>query len=433
MKKINPVLSLLLFSVIGLTPVQAADQPYISVGAAKTRKSVLALVPTLGNPEVSQQLNRMLGFMDLFSFMDPKAFLEPAGSGIAPGTFQFPAWKQIGAEFLIKSRVIQESGRFVLEGYLYEVAGARNLLAKRYVLASGDLRSVTRLFANDIVQTLTGKPGLFNTKIVMSCERPKGRKELYLMDFDGSNVRQITNHRSISMGPAWNPAGTKIAYSVFMKNRKNIKNIDLYEFDLNASTTRMLSNRTGINSGANYSPDGTKIALTMSFLNKNPEIFVFRTDNSSVERLTSSAGEDVDPAWSPDGRQIAFVSSRSGQPMVYTMNADGSNVKRVTYAGRYNATPNWSPDGKHLVFAGWIDGRFDLFVMKPDGSAIDRLTKNVGNNEDPSYSPDGSMIIFSSNRTGSKNIYVANASDGTGVKRLTFGMGDCTSPRWSSQ
>ena len=407
----------------------AASSPYISVGQAKTRKSVLALAPTIGSPETSQQLNRMLSFMDLFTFLDPQAFLEPAGSGIAPGSFKFPQWQQIGAEFLVKSKVIQESGHWVLEGYLYEVGGARNLLAKRYVQSGADLKAMTRLFANDIVQTLTGRPGLFNTTIVMSCERPKGRKELYLMDFDGSNVRQLTNHRSIAMSPAWHPSGTKSAYSVFIKNKRNIKNIDLYEFDLSASTTRMLSNRVGINSGAHYSPDGSKIALTMSFLNKNPDIFVFHPENSSVERLTSSAGEDVDPSWSPDGRQIAFVSSRSGQPMVYTMHA----VNRVTYAGRYNATPNWSPDGKQIVFAGWVDGRFDIFAMKPDGSTIDRLTKSVGNNEDPTYSPDGSMIIFSSNRAGSKNIYVMNSSDGTGVKRLTFGLGDCTSPRWSPQ
>ena len=64
--------------------------------------------------------------------------------------------------------------------------------------------------------------------------------------------------------------------------------------------------------------------------------------------------------------------------------------------------------------------------MNPDGTNIERLTKGQGSNEDPYFSPDGEFIVFSSNRTGQKNIYVMNV-DGTFVKRLTFGLGNCDS------
>ena len=71
--------------------------------------------------------------------------------------------------------------------------------------------------------------------------------------------------------------------------------------------------------------------------------------------------------------------------------------------------------------------------MNPDGTNIERLTKSEGSNEDPFFSPDGNFIIFSSNRTGrdSRNVYVMNI-DGTYVKRLTYGLGNCVAPKWSN-
>jgi len=69
--------------------------------------------------------------------------------------------------------------------------------------------------------------------------------------------------------------------------------------------------------------------------------------------------------------------------------------------------------------------------MNPDGSHIERLTKAQGSNEDPYFSPDGNFIAFSSNRTGQNNVYIANA-DGTYVRRMTYGLGNCVAPKWSN-
>ncbi|HUP58556.1 MAG TPA: Tol-Pal system beta propeller repeat protein TolB [Bdellovibrionota bacterium] len=412
--------------------------PYIQVGQARTKKTIIAF-PEIrasgSNAEaVAKQIHEIitndLTFMDLFSFLGSSAFIESASSaGITMGSFKMTDWSSIQAEILVKSMLKVEGGRVSLEGYVYDVNGSKQLLGKRFVAGANDPRTLAHTFANNIVNALTGLPGIFLTKITMACEKSR-RQEIYIMDFDGTNMKQITRHNSISLGPAWSPDGTRIVYSRYVKHRSNVKNLDLYEFDFSTETVRMLSNRKGINSGANYSPDGRKIALTMSFLG-NPEIFTLDSKTGVVTRVTKSFGEDVDPAWSPDGSKIAFVSSRSGRPMVYSMNSDGSNVKRLTFAGVYNATPNWSQTNNKMVFAGWLDRRFDIFLMNPDGTNIERLTKDQGNNEDPSFSPDGNFVVFSSNRTGGKNIYVMNV-DGTFVKRLTYGVGNCMSPKWSN-
>lgn len=415
----------------------ANGQAYIPVGNAKARKSIIAF-PTLrvtgtGQTEsktIFNTANSDLTFMDLFSFLSPSAFLENSTAGLAPGSFQMTDWSKIGAEILVKGSVTLEKGALKLEAWVYETATGKVLLSKRYVANPSDSRKVGHSLANDIVEAITGKPGIFDTKIAMSCQRRGGIKEIFVMDFDGTNVKQVTTHRSTAISPAWSTDGTKLAYSVYSKRGDNVKNLDLFELDFRKNSIRKLSNRKGINSGAAYNPRTGTIALTMSFLG-NPEIFAFDPNKNTVERLTSSFGFDVDPTWSPDGTKLAFVSSRSGMPMVYRMDTNGSKVERLTFAGRYNATPHWSPRGDKITFAGWIDGRFDIFIMNSDGTHIERLTKNQGNNEDPFFSPDGNFIVFSSNRTGQRNVYVMN-TDGSFVKRLTYELGECVSPKWSN-
>ncbi|MGK5090067.1 translocation protein TolB [Bdellovibrionota bacterium FG-2] len=416
----------------------AADRTYISVGAAKTKKTVLAFPEIrVASPRdgafakiLTETVTNDLTFMELFKFLPGSAFVEDSSkAGIALGSFKMTDWSSIGSEFLLKTALTPEGAGIALEAYLYDIAGAKQVLAKKYVAAQADIKTLAHTLANDVVEALTGLPGIFLTKIAMSCDRT-GKKEVYIMNYDGTEVKQITHHRSIAFAPAWSPDGTRIAYSLFTRHKNNVKNLDLYEFDFKTETVRLLSNRKGINSGAAYAPDGKRLAVTMNFLG-NPDIFVMDLANLSVTPVSKSFGFDVDPTWSPDGKSIAFVSSRTGVPMVFSMAADGTKVQRLTYAGKYNATPTWSLQNNKIGFAGWIDAHFDIFIMNPDGTKIERLTKDQGNNEDPFFSPDGNFLAFSSKRTGQQNIYVMNV-DGTFVKRLTYGLGNCVAPKWSN-
>lgn len=423
-----------------------SGQIYIPVGEARVKKSVLAFADTKylsagvdsGDGQgvaktVKEKTLKNLEFMNLFKVQDSDAFIEKPGAGLTLDTFRISDWATIGTEFLIKTGITVTGDSVAYEMRLYDVLGAKQIIGKRYVAKANEPLILANTMSNDIVEALTGKPGIFFTKIAMVCEKT-GTKEIWVTDFDGSNPRQITSDRSLSFAPAWSPNNRKIAYSRYTKNAKNVKNIDLYEYDFGTKSARLLSNRKGINSGAAYSPDGRSIALTMSFLG-NPEIFLLDPASREVTRLTKSFGFDVDPTWSPDGKKIAFVSSRSNQPMVYSadvsvLKTNPAKATRLTFAGKYNATPSWSSDGKKIAFAGFIDSHFDIFMMNSDGTNLERLTKNEGNNEDPHFSPDGNFIVFSSNRSGQKNIYMISV-DGTYTRRLSHGLGNCVAPKWS--
>ncbi len=423
-----------------------AGQVYIPVGEARIKKSVLAFSPTKylgagfdsGDSKSTARTIREtvladLTLTNLFTIQNESAFIEKPEAGLTLDAFRISDWSTIGTEFLIKTGISITGGSFAYEVHLYDVLGSKQVLGKRYVARVEEPKLLAHTIANDLYEALTGRPGVFFTKIAMVCDKT-GKKEVWTMDFDGSNPKQLTSHRSRAIAPAWSADNRKIAYSVYTKNGRNVENIDLYEMDLKTKAARLLSNRKGINSGAAYSPNGSQIALTMSFLG-NPEIFTLNPNTREVTRLTKSFGVDVDPSWSPDSKQIAFISTRSGAPMVYRANVEAlkSNpnaATRVTFAGSYNSATAWAPYGGKIAFSSQQNGRFDLFLINVDGSNLERLTKDEGINEDPHFSPDGNFIVFTSNRAGQKNIYMITA-DGQFTRRLTYGLGNCEAPKFS--
>jgi TolB protein len=427
------ITSLFVTLTLTLSSTTHAQPVSVAIGEAKVKKSVIAIIPSnsiVGASAQAAQIQKVieadLNFINQFNLLPAAGFAQPSVSTLA--SVKFADWAKTGTDYLAFSTAKIEGKKVIYEFHLASIGGNKEALAKRYMSDSGDTKILAHSVANDIVMAITGRKGIFLTKIAFTCDKT-GKKEIYTTNFDGSEVRQVTRLRSISMGAAWSPDGTHLAFSVYNKHSNNIKNIDLFEYSFKTGALKLLSNKKGINSGAAYSPTGNKLALTMSS-SGNPEINVLNIDSKQVTQITHSVGFDVDPSFSPDGTRIAFVSSRAGKPMVYVMNTSGGDVKRLTFAGQYNATPNWTPDSKKIVFAGWLDKHFDLFTITADGAKIERLTKDEGNNEDPFYSPDGSMVAFTSSRSGGKNIFIMS-SDGGNVKRLTFGMGNCAAPKWS--
>lgn len=437
-KRIALIVALLSFAATLSPLARAEEKPMISVevGQARVKKTVAAF-PTIqvahdaeGKLRSVREITMSdLDFSGLFDFLDPKAFVEdPAKAGAAPGTFKMTDWSAINAELLVKGKGAVEGKTLSLEIYVYAVQSGKQLLAKRYKSNEDSLRKMAHVVSNDIMFALTGKKGPFTSKIAFVSDRT-GKKEIYVMDYDGFNPIKLTSRFAHAMAPAWSRDGKELVFTAVTKNSKNVRNHNLFSYELSSGKITMLSNRPGINSGAVFSPTSHQLALTMSFPG-NAEIFLMDPSTKVVQRVTNSFGLDVDPSWSPDGKSIAFVSDRSGRPMVYKMEASGANVQRLTYAGYYNATPSWSPSGNKLAFAGWDAGKFDIFIMNPDGTNIERLTKNMGNNEDPDFAPDGYFIAYSSNRKGKKNIYITNV-DNTVHRQITSDFGNCEAPRWS--
>jgi TolB protein len=313
-----------------------------------------------------------------------------------------------------------------------EVANLNLKLEKQH------LRENAHNISEAILKSLTGKTGIFNSRITFVSDQgatPRNYfKELYIMDFDGQNVKKLTHHQGIVISPSFSHDGQKIVYSLISKNKSD-RNIGLYVMDLKSGSQKLVSNQRGINSGAIFTPDDQSLITTLSF-SGNSEIYKMDLDGKNLVKITNNGADDVDPSLSRDGSKMAFLSDRSGKAMIYVSDpsATEKNVKRISYIGKFNATPSFSPDGTSIVFSSW-DKSFDIYQISIDGGELFRLTKDFGSNEDPSYSLDGEFIIFSSKRVKSRSsaeqdIYIMDRN-GEVIGGLTQGLSNCTTPRWS--
>ena len=179
------------------------------------------------------------------------------------------------------------------------------------------------------------------TKILFTSDRD-GNGEIYVMNADGSDQRAISPSPSTQeFGAAWSPDGRTIAFASDRAGRPCPGlsgpgcNWEIYVMNADGSDPRNLTRHRwsdGREGGLIWSPDGRKIAFGTN-RDGNTEIYAMNADGSGQRRLTRTPGDKWALSFSPDGRQLAFAQF----PLVpkwafFVMNADGSGVRKVTWA-----------------------------------------------------------------------------------------------------
>jgi TolB protein len=419
----------LLAGLVWLPVVAAAAEIEISAPGQQAMPLALtrflpqegAAVPTVA-AELHEVLSADLDLAGFFRFLDPQAFLADAGTlGLFSTQVDFAQWQLLGAELLVKGGYSVQGEQLTVEARLFDVPGRRLLTGRRFVGRVQDARKIAHAFADEILKTLTGEAGPFDSRIAFISNR-SGHKELWLVDSDGRNPIRLTDHRSLVLNPDFSPTGKELLFTSYRAG-----NPDLYRKEIFTGREARLSAQAGLNIAGRYAPDGRAVALTLS-RDGDPELYLLGVDGTIRKRLTTSFGVDVDPSWSPDGRQIVYVSSRLGAPQMFIVDLQTGAARRLTANGKYDATPAWSPKGDRIVFSRQEGGRFDLYSIRPDGSDERRLTFGPGGAEHPRWSPDGRFLVYSVEKGGKKSLWIMRA-DGTGMRQIEA---EGSHPAWSA-
>jgi Tol biopolymer transport system component len=276
-----------------------------------------------------------------------------------------------------------------------------------------------------------------NSKIAFSSLRD-GNWELYVMDPDGSNQKNISLNAAKDLPVVWSPDGRKIA---FQSNRTGAG--DIYVMNSDGSGLTRLTTSTYADQAPTWSPDSQKIAF-ISKRDGNFDVFVMNADGANQVNLTRSLSPEYDPIWSPTENKIAFRSYRDGLTKYYVMNADGANQVRLTNARVDENYLDWSPDGQRVAFASYFytpsyEEHYDVWVVNADGSGGTNLLPITpyygGGDFEPDWSPDGKTLAMGSTRYngspyGYTEIYTINP-DGSNALRLTFSSMGNLAVQWS--
>jgi eukaryotic-like serine/threonine-protein kinase len=232
----------------------------------------------------------------------------------------------------------------------------KNQLTETPALTPNPSETPTPTVAVTPSATLTGGGP---SQIAFASDRT-GIMQLWLMNADGTQQRQITSMKDGACQPSWSPDGMRLVFTSPCPGKQ-----DRYP---------------------------------------GSSLYIINVDGSNIVQLPTSPEGDYDPAWSPNGRYIAFTSLRNKRPGIFRMDLlNNNNVvdlsQTLVFADRQ---PAWNPTGTELVFVRQQTGPSSLWKMSESGNQtkVFSMSGNV-NNLWPAWSSDGSLVFYSQTTTDS--------------------------------
>jgi Tol biopolymer transport system component/DNA-binding winged helix-turn-helix (wHTH) protein len=304
-------------------------------------------------------------------------------------------------------------------------------------------------------------------------------RDLYVKSFDAEKVVRLTQRPAEWIASAWSPNGRELAFAR-MSGTAGESGVYLLPAPLGGEERRLVAATFSASplTQLAWSSDGNNLIYS-AFNNAG----TMSLHQLSVATLQSTELPIAAPCWdigSPalarDERLLAFVCTSSvGVYSIYTSARDGSNAKALTQVLGVPKGIAWSAENSHIVFANdagdggglWqvdLEGnvtrlpfgeeastptvsssgqiayargseRLDIWRIDLDSkpsAAAQPLISSTRRQMNARISPDGTHIAFQSDRSGSSEIWIANADGGNPVRISSFGGPLSGAPSWCS-
>jgi Tol biopolymer transport system component len=212
-------------------------------------------------------------------------------------------------------------------------------------------------------------------------DKRSGKRRRYQWDFDpfmtifeadpdGSHLKPLTHAKGYNAEGSYSPDGRQI---VFCSNRGSPEDLELYIMDADGSNVRQLTHAPNCyNGGPFFSPDGKRVIFRSDRKKKDHlQLYVINADGTGERDLTSDLSwVNWGPYWYKDSRHIVYAGADHSNPTVrpnydlYWMNVDTGTKVRLTYHSSADVLPVFSPDGKKLMWTSTRskDGSSQLFI-----------------------------------------------------------------------
>jgi Tol biopolymer transport system component len=270
-------------------------------------------------------------------------------------------------------------------------------------------------------------------------DRDGAKNQIFTYDLATKEIVQLTDDSAKKGRVAWSSDGQKIFYEAVAANGKK----DIFVMDADGSNPVNLTNDPGDDAYPAVSP----ISGTVAFVSdRNGYLHIYRmaADGSQLANISAlhkekpfNAPREWDPAWSPDGMILYFVLySTSGPARVYrwdTRNPSANPVIVTMMEGDHQESePAVSPNGEYVAYTERIEGGTRICILPTDLSkrhaCTDPLTDNK-NNSDADWSPDSQWLAYTQNYGGDRDIFLIMIS-GAGNTNLTDDPANDMYPAW---
>jgi Tol biopolymer transport system component/predicted Ser/Thr protein kinase len=228
-------------------------------------------------------------------------------------------------------------------------------------------------------------------KIAYHVLRVGSKPDIWMMDADGKNQRQLTTDLEEDFRPSWFPDGEQVA---FVSNRQGKDQI--WAINIKTGRERLLFNPDQDITFPRISPDGKQIVFN-SKKGGTTNLWLAQIDSGEVKQLTFDKEAIGFPCWSPDGKFLAFEIKRGDNAHIGIMPSAGGEILQLTFEHGQSWPHSFSPDGEKIAFAGFRDGLWNTYWVSRDGKTQKRVTNHTKPNafvRYPAWSPLGDKIVY---------------------------------------
>jgi Tol biopolymer transport system component/DNA-binding winged helix-turn-helix (wHTH) protein len=204
------------------------------------------------------------------------------------------------------------------------------------------------------------------TKIAFDSERD-GNREIYIMNSDGSNQVRLTYNPTTDAGPvSFSPDGQRIAFSRNASTEgRSTYDFNIFVMNVDGGDVRQLTNDPEYDAEPVWSPDGARI-LFVSGRDANFEVYSIDIDGTNEVNITKSPTKEGPIAFTADGKDIFLSGDTVAKPeftQVWLVNLDGANRRQVTSFTDKVYRLALHLNTRKFAYSTKIDGNFEIYTI----------------------------------------------------------------------